>query len=148
MVPRDQLEASEAKLKELQVTLEERVPQSTYDELVYKVVQLAQEVTGGEAPAEEAEASPQPEPTVQEPQEPTAPSTPAAEPEESTPEIREVATQLVELKASAEEAEPLETPSANVEVIVEEPSEQPHSQPVVAPTVSDSTGTADGSQQG
>ena len=124
MVPREQLESSEAAVKELRAALEEHIPQSTYDELVSKVVQLAEEVTGGGPPAEEeptAQSAPvEPEePSPAEPvpiARPTIPSAPApVEPEAvaqeapqvpqplpadqaEVPEIREVGTKLAELK--------------------------------------------------
>jgi hypothetical protein len=48
MVPKEQFISSETRAKELEVKLTERIPQSMYDELVSKVVQLAEDVTGGE----------------------------------------------------------------------------------------------------
>ena len=122
MVPRERLESSEATVRDLRAKLEGRVPQSTYDELVSKVVQLAEEVTGGEPPLEaESVARGAPtEPTDLSPAErapptqleiPTAvisvvpedeaqaPSSPADSTEAQ--EIREVGTALVELKDEA-----------------------------------------------
>jgi hypothetical protein len=48
MVPKEQFISSEARAKELEAKLTERIPQSMYDELVSKVVQLAEDVTSGE----------------------------------------------------------------------------------------------------
>ena len=145
MVPREQLEASEAKVKELQAALQERVPQSTYDELVYRVVQLAQEVTGGEAAVGETEAPPQAESSAPE-TETGETATPQAA-EDSTPEIREVATQLVEIKASTEEATAPEPPQAEPVVGDEHAVEQPEAPAEVAPAVAESAVTAESGQE-
>lgn len=133
MVPKEEFESSEATAKELRATLAEHVPQSVYDDLVSKVVQLAEEVTGGQAfveeepiPQESEPAEPeQPSPEVGPSEEPSIPSSPAPIPsveappveaatgeveahEEATPEITEVGSKLAELKT---------------EVIVEKPAE-------------------------
>lgn len=57
MVPREQLASSEARVKELEARLAEHVPQSIYDELVSRVVSLAEAVTGGELQPEETAAA-------------------------------------------------------------------------------------------
>ncbi len=134
MVPRDQLESSEETVRDLKAKLAERVPQSTYDELVSKVVQLAEEVTGGEPPLEEQEITEQtPAPTETEQPPPTEPrptarpeipvvpaplqaakaeaasASPApvpAVPQAELPEIREVGTHLAELKTDVLETKP------------------------------------------
>lgn len=123
MVPRAQLESSEARVKELEARLAEQVPQAVYDELVGKVVALAEEVTGGsrtaEEPAAQAESAEESPPSAVEPfsdiQEPTGPDfqepTPQFEPEalepseEQSPEISEVQAQLAEISSTQSEAE-------------------------------------------
>jgi hypothetical protein len=102
-------------VKELQAKLAEHVPQSTYDELVSKVVQLAEEVTGGQSFAEESPAQAEPEepsPAEQTPSvQPEVPARPtpiqaeaaleAEEESDSTPEIREIGSQLAELQTDS-----------------------------------------------
>src|SRR5712692_7012039 len=53
MVSREQLSSAEARVTELESRLAEHVPQSVYDELVSKVVSLAEAVTGGDLRPEE-----------------------------------------------------------------------------------------------
>jgi hypothetical protein len=65
MVPRERLASSEARVTELETRLAEHVPQSVYDELVFKVVSLAEAVTGGGVQPEEVRAEPQPEAVAQ-----------------------------------------------------------------------------------
>ena len=124
MVPRAQLESSEARVKELEARLAEHVPQAVYDELVGKVVALAEEVTGGSRTAEEP--APQTETIEEVPgsaiepfsdiQEPTGPDfsepTPPFESAETdsfesqTPsEISEVQAQLAEISSTQNEAD-------------------------------------------
>ncbi|MDG6898175.1 MAG: hypothetical protein JRN24_00410 [Nitrososphaerota archaeon] len=125
MVPRDQLITAEAKVQELEAKLAEHVPQAIYDELVSKVVALAEEVTGG-SHAAEAESAPQadeqptqapeafapepsPGPMDESPSEPFEPMTISDEmvaqaSQEPAPEITEVQTQLAELTSRANEA--------------------------------------------
>ena len=133
MVPKEQFSLSEAKVRELEATLAERVPQSIYDELVSKVVSLAEEVTGGAPPPEGPESISQSEPyeagsTTPVEQAATEPSNTAAAqqaiPEavklvapskasigdtsttsdKTVPEIREIQSQLSELSSRASEA--------------------------------------------
>jgi len=123
MVPRAQLESSEARVRELEARLAEHVPQAVYDELVGKVVALAEEVTGGSRTAEEA--APQAESVEETPiaiepfsdiQEPTSPDfsepTPPFEAVETEstesqapPEISEVQAQLAEISSTQNEAD-------------------------------------------
>ena len=56
MASREQLTSSEARVAELEARLAEHVPQSVYDELVSKVVSLAEAVTGGDLKPEETSA--------------------------------------------------------------------------------------------
>jgi hypothetical protein len=153
MVPREQLDSSEAAVKDLQARLAEHVPQSTYDDLVSKVVQLAEEVTGGQPFAEEAEPTPQQsEPT--EPEHPSPaevgpggqqdiPAGPAPiqaevevvaatvegpvevteEQSDSPPEIREIGTKLAEIKTE----EIVEAEPAEVAPAEESPEQAPPS---------------------
>ncbi len=129
MVPRDQFISSEARVRELEARLAEHVPQSVYDELVSKVVSLAEEVTGGalspegtetmsqteatEGPTAPSEAAAK-EPTETAAQQPAAPEATAfaTAPVASTgsgsttteniaPEIREIQSQLAEINSSA-----------------------------------------------
>ncbi len=67
MAPREQLVSSEMRVKELESRLAEHVPQSVYDELVSRVVSLAEAVTGGAVQPEEARTEAQAEATVAEP---------------------------------------------------------------------------------
>jgi len=125
MVPRAQLESSEARIGELEGRLAEQVPQSVYDELVSKVVSLAEEVTGGSRSPESTESTAQPEAEAEaqtvgadgEPngdfiEEPTGPEftePEATEVEPPAPEITEVQSQLVEISSVQNEA-PIESP--------------------------------------
>jgi hypothetical protein len=68
MVSKEQLSSSEARIAELESRLAEHVPQSVYDELVSKVVSLAEAVTGGDLRPEETNSEAQ-----QETAEPEAP---------------------------------------------------------------------------
>ncbi len=146
MVLRDQLESSEATVRELRAKLSERVPQSTYDELVSKVVQLAEEVTGGQPQIEAQEPAeptgPEPMPAVPEPvvlpevpatpvpgQEvnvetaPAEPSPPPLKQEAEPPEIREVGTKLAELKTGTiVEAKPADTAPTEAATIPSTPT--------------------------
>src|SRR2546428_8442895 len=61
MVPTEQLNSSEARVRELEARLAQHVPQTVYDELVSKVVSLAEEVTGGGLVPEGPEQISQPE---------------------------------------------------------------------------------------
>jgi hypothetical protein len=78
MVSREQLGSSEARVAELESRLAEHVPQSVYDELVSKVVSLAEAVTGGDLKPEETSAEAQ-----QETAEPEAPAQVETVPEPS-----------------------------------------------------------------
>jgi len=133
MVPRAQLESSDARIKELEARLAEQVPQAVYDELVGKVVALAEEVTGGSRSAEEPAAqteSVEETPINVEPfsdiQEPTGPDfsepTPQFEPAETEftdgttqPEISEVQTQLAEISSTQNEADSFLEPTPEEE---------------------------------
>jgi hypothetical protein len=154
MVPREELASSDARVKELEARLAKHVPQTVYDELVSRVVSLAEAATGGDLLPEETTVEPQvevaeaepatpassevgpasyaipeesiPDETMQQPQvevpapaEAVAPSAPAeapapaetAAPENSAPEIREIASQLAEINSQAQEAEGDDVPS-------------------------------------
>lgn len=136
MVPRAQLESSEARVKELEARLEEHVPQAVYDELVGKVVALAEEVTGGSRTAEEP--STQTENVEEAPtsavepfsdiQEPTGPDfsepTPQFESSETasmegqeSPEISEVQAQLAEISSTQNEADSFLEPEAQDQTV-------------------------------
>ncbi len=132
MVPRAQLESSEARAKELEARLAEHVPQAVYDELVSKVVSLAEEVTGGSRNAE-SESAAQSETTeetsaletgiepfgdINEPSssefsepEPQFDAAADADSGQQTSEITEVQAQLAEISATQNEAEQ-ESPEA------------------------------------
>jgi polyhydroxyalkanoate synthesis regulator phasin len=131
LVPRAQLESSEARVNELEARLAERVPQAVYDELVGKVVALAEEVTGGSRSAEEQAAqnesaeeassgSTEPFSDIQEPIGPDfSEPTPQFEPSEiestndqTSPEISEVQAQLAEISSTQNEAEAFGEPEA------------------------------------
>jgi hypothetical protein len=104
MVPREQLVSSESRVTELEARLAEHVPQTIYDELVSKVVSLAEAITGGAIQPDETRAEPQAE---------------AAEPEATTQAVAEV-------EATAEAiSQPIpDAPEASpeVQVTVTEPS--------------------------
>lgn len=141
MVPRAQLESSEARGKELEARLAEHVPQAVYDELVSKVVSLAEEVTGGSRNAE-SESTAQSETTEEtsaletgiEPfgdiNEPSSPEFSEPEPQfeatadgdsaQPTSEITEVQAQLAEISATQNEATE-ETPGTEPEAQVPAP---------------------------
>ena len=131
LVPRAQLESSESRVKELEARIAEQVPQSVYDELVGKVVALAEEVTGGSRSAEEQaaqnESVEETQSGVTEPfsdiQEPTGPDfsepTPQFESTEfestgdqTSPEISEVQAQLAEISSTQNEADAFAEPEA------------------------------------
>lgn len=119
MVTAEQLNASEARVRELEARLVEHVPQAAYDELVSKVVSLAEEVTGGGAVAEGAESISQPEPrdvaaSVQ--VEPTAVETAVAPVERLT--VPEAQVAVTQSEASADHvAPPLDTSVAEIREI-------------------------------
>jgi hypothetical protein len=138
MVPREQLASSEARVRELETRLAEHVPQSVYDELVSKVVSLAEAVTGGAIQPEEARAEPQPEAAEPEPAaQPASSAEPTGEPniepsvEVSIPEAPEPQSQSqpqVEASAPAQvEASAPAEPSVEVS-IAEAPEPQPQPQ--------------------
>ncbi len=131
MVPKEQLSSAEASVRELESRLAQHVPQNVYDELVSKIVSLAEDVTGGALTAEGAEAAAQAEagegaPTgpaeqvteesQETPQQGAIPETVelvatasgSAEnvqttDENSVPEIREIQSQLAEITSQAKE---------------------------------------------
>ena len=112
-VSREQLASSEARIAELESRLAEHVPQSVYDELVSKVVSLAEAVTGGDLQPEETRTDVQ-----QETAEPEAPAQVVTAPEPSPVAVEEpVAVQ----EPAAIEAQPVaavEEPTPQVEVPV------------------------------
>jgi hypothetical protein len=110
MVSKEQLTSSEARIAELESRLAEHVPQSVYDELVSKVVSLAEAVTGGDLKPEETNAEAQ-----QEAAEPEAPAQ-----VEITPEPAPVA---IEAPVAVAVEEPVAVEVQPV-AIVEEPTPQ------------------------
>ncbi len=150
MVPKEQFVSSESKVKELEARLAEHVPQNVYEELVSKVVQLAEEATGGPPAFEKQETTPQVEPLesklaapvdsgpVQTSAEASSqpvfvsenagavavsegPAPNVAADDESTPEIREVGSQLAEISASeATEAKPAASSSESEPLLVKQ----------------------------
>ncbi|MDA4128927.1 MAG: hypothetical protein OK422_05695 [Thaumarchaeota archaeon] len=112
MVPREQFSISEARAKELEAKLAEHVPQSTYDELVSKVVLLAEEVTGGAPAREEQETAAQTEP--EEPQSPVmhepVPSEPYEVPGQEFTEPEAVKVEAT-FEARSAEAQPASEPA-------------------------------------
>ena len=161
MVPREQFAASEARVGELEGMLAYRVPQTVYDDLVSRVVSLAEAVTGGEVPPEPSEAfeaepvaerifeapaaEAVPEVTIQPPQAdvpvpadaPVEPSPqqiiPVSPVVAEAPEIREVQSQLAELNSKAQEGQPIEVPAAatTIEAAPETPVASGNSAPQV-----------------
>ena len=114
MVPREKLVSSQERVKELEARLAEHVPQSVYDELVSRVVSLAEAVTGGEVlpeaksePEADSAAQPASGESIPEPQgEAPAPAEPAAAVTTAPegPEVREISSQLVEISTKSQEA--------------------------------------------
>ena len=170
MVPREQLESSEETIKELRATLADYVPQSSYDELVARVVQLAQDVTGGTLTAEEEvaeEATPEtaapaePAPAAESDAPEQLPPAPeqvepvvvvqaefAPQPEVEAPEITEVGSAIAEIGTSqvtekevTEVAE--EVPNAPDQPAAEEPTSAPE---VLQATASTSPGSQDSNE--
>jgi hypothetical protein len=122
MVSREQLASSDARVAELESRLAEHVPQSVYDELVSKVVSLAEAVTGGDLKPEETNGEPQEEAAEPEAPEPvlTAPEQVLTAPEPAPVAIEAPVAVAVE-EPVAVEAEPVavvEEPSPQVEVPV------------------------------
>ncbi len=134
MVPREQLASSDARVAELEARLAEHVPQSIYDELVSKVISLAEAVTGGAIPAEETKAEPQveataPEPAAQVIAEPRPEVVAAAEAEAAAqPEVVAPAGVAIDAQPVAETQEPAPEVEAvadgEVGVEITEPSPQ------------------------
>jgi HPt (histidine-containing phosphotransfer) domain-containing protein len=99
MVPREKLASSEDRVMELEARLAEHVPQSVYDELVSRVVSLAEAITGGALQPEEAQAEPQPEAVEAEPIAQAAHEVEGAgdaQGESSIPEVAEPLPQVAE----------------------------------------------------
>ncbi len=116
MVPREQLVSSDARVRELETRLAEHVPQSIYDELVSKVVSLAEAVTGGAIQPDDTRAEALAE--VIEPEqvaEPASIAEPIVEPsvEISVPEV--AAPQVEAMVPEAAAPEPLVEASAPAE---------------------------------
>jgi tetrahydromethanopterin S-methyltransferase subunit G len=137
MVPKEQLSSTEARVRELEARLAEHVPQNVYDELVSKIVSLAEDVTGGALSAEGAEAAAQVEANEGAPTAPaeqnTAESAETSQQgtppevlelvatssgtvesvstasENSVPEIREIQSQLAEITSQANEVAQVNT---------------------------------------
>jgi hypothetical protein len=112
MVPGEQLAASEARVGELEGMLAYRVPQTLYDDLVSRVVSLAEAVTGGDVVPQEQAEEPQ-----QEPVEAEAPI-PSPAPVADEPEL----VAAVESQVAAQEqvaAEPMVAAEPTTERIVE-----------------------------
>jgi len=98
MVPREQFVSSDMRVKELEARLAEHVPQSVYDELVSRVVSLAEAVTGGAIQPEEAKAESQTEAAPQTSAEPQVEFIEAA-PEPVVEAIAEPIPEIVETAA-------------------------------------------------
>ncbi|MCS4539920.1 MAG: hypothetical protein HYU03_04430, partial [Thaumarchaeota archaeon] len=139
----EQLSSAEATARELEARLSQHVPQNVYDELVSKIVSLAEDVTGGALTPEGAEAAAQAEAvegastdqaeqvteeTSEAPQQGMIPETVefvatargSAENvqtnnENSVPEIREIQSQLAEITSQAKEAAQVNTESSSGE---------------------------------
>ena len=147
MVPREQLTASDGRIAELEAKVAQRVPQTVYDDLVARVVSLAEAVTGGEiqqaetsdmtaevveteVPAVEIESESTdfsgieatPEPVVADVTAVETVVAGASEPIQAVaeaPEIREVQSQLAELNTQTIEAQPIEVPATTTETAPE-----------------------------
>ena len=133
MVPREQLVSSESRVSELEARLAEHVPQTVYDELVSRVVSLAEAVTGGAIQPEEARAEVQqetagPEPSPQTSAEPQAEDIAAAAPEpaaqigvEPQPVVEAIAPEAAQVAAEAVATEVVvpEVPAQIAETIAE-----------------------------
>lgn len=130
MVPREKFVSTQQRVDELEARLSEHVPQSTYDELVAKVMSLAEAVSGGEFQTEEAREDSQPERAEAEA---TPEATPEVTPEavpEAVPEAAveapapapEVKEEVIEAPAPAPAAPA--APEPQVEVAVAAPAPQ------------------------
>lgn len=119
MVPKEQLSSAEASVRELESRLAQHVPQNVYDELVSKIVSLAEDITGGAPSPEETEpngeglitpvelsanesADALQQRTVPEAAELAASST-APTSDNTVPEIREIQSQLAEISSRTNE---------------------------------------------
>jgi hypothetical protein len=99
MVPREKLTSSESRVSELEARLAEHVPQSIYDDLVSRVVSLAEAVTGGGLPPEETKAEPQTEAQTEEVTGESFPQ-PATSPEQAVePVVEPIVEPVVEAPA-------------------------------------------------
>ena len=124
MVPKEELSTTEATVRELEARLAQHVPQNVYDELVSKIVSLAEDITGGAPSSEEAEPNEEGPVTpveqaanesVDAAQQRTVPEAVelAASPtttgnvsttgDNTVPEIREIQSQLAEISSRANE---------------------------------------------
>jgi hypothetical protein len=108
MVPREKFVSSQERVKELEARLAEHVPQSTYDDLVARVVSLAEAITGGELQPE-----PQPEPQPE-----------ASVPESTTQAIAETQPEAIE-PAEPAEPEPIGQPAISAEPTAQPSVEAP-----------------------
>ncbi len=118
MVPRETLLSSQQRVSELEARLAEHVPQSVYDELVAKVMSLAEAVSGGEPQVEEAKEEPQAEVVA----EPASVAEPVAE------ASVEQSVETSAPAASAPEASFTEAPAPQAEVqasVPDAPAAQP-----------------------
>ena len=132
MVPREKFVSSQEKVKELEARLSEHVPQTVYDELVSKVMSLAEAVSGGATPVEEVSID------VQSTAEPSI--------EVTVAEVTEIAATQPEAAAAVADA-PADAPAPIAEevapvaqeiapaVVEETPAAEPVAEPapVVAP---------------
>jgi hypothetical protein len=134
MVPREQFVSSEMRVKELEARLAEHVPQSVYDELVSRVVSLAEAVTGGAVQPEEAKAEPQSEAVPQTGAEPqvevieASPEPLVEVPAEPQPEAVEAVAAELTAQTSAE-------PQPEVEAVAQEPPAQIAAEAIAAEAV-------------
>lgn len=145
MVPKEQLSSAEATVRELEARLAQHVPQNVYDELVSKIVSLAEDITGGAPSPEEAEPNGEGPITpveqaanesIDATQQRTVPeaaelavSSTAPTGDNTVPEIREIQSQLAEISShsnegpqgnigqSAPDSEPVAFRFSNTEVV-------------------------------
>jgi hypothetical protein len=128
MVPGEQLAASAARVSELEGMLAYRVPQTVYDDLVYKVLSLAEAVTAGDTTPQEQAEEPHLEPIEAKVSFP-APTPLADEPQP----VAMMESQVTEQVAAEPAAEPFVEPA--IEVIAEGPATEAVQEPVPELTI-------------
>jgi len=108
MVPREQLTSTEARVAELEGRLSEHVPQTVYDELVSRVVSLAEAITGGAVQPDDTRSDSQQE-AAEPAAEQEAPSQPAIETVAPSP----AAPEAPEASPNPDVAEPIPSPQVD-----------------------------------